>query len=63
MALAVVVLGGAIVVLVGFIFYLRFCAFIVVRTGGTTGLRDVAVAMRAFGVIRFGSSRRPGASR
>lgn len=63
-ALAIVVLGGAIVVLVGFLFFLCFCTFIVIRTGGTAGLRDVAVAMRAFGVIgTLSSARRPGQRR
>lgn len=63
-ALAMVVLGGATVVLVAFLFYLCFCTFIVIRTGGTAGLRDVAVAMRAFGVIgTLGAARRPGPRR
>jgi hypothetical protein len=35
-------------VLVGFISFLIFCAVVVRWTGGTAGLRDVAVAMRAF---------------
>jgi hypothetical protein len=35
-----------------FVAYLVFCAFVIVRTGSTAGLRDVAVAMRAFGAIR-----------
>jgi len=35
-------------VLVGFLAFLALCAFVVVRTGDTAGLRDVAVAVRAF---------------
>jgi hypothetical protein len=35
-------------VLLGFISFLIFCAFVVRRTGSTTGLRDVAIAVRAF---------------
>lgn len=35
-------------VLVGFISFLIFCAFVILRTGSTAGLRDVAVAIRAF---------------
>ena len=43
--------------LVGFTLYLVFCAFVVIRTGGTAGLRDVAVAIRAFASIESLSSR------
>jgi hypothetical protein len=46
-----VVLGGAAIVLAGFVFFLIFCAFVVVRTGDTAGLRDVAVAVRAFASV------------
>lgn len=31
--------------------YLRFCRFVVTQTGGSEGLRDVAVAMRAFATL------------
>ena len=44
----VVVLSSAAVVLAAFVFYLIFCAFVVVRTGSTACLHDVAVAIRAF---------------
>jgi hypothetical protein len=41
-------------VLVAFLSFLVFCAFVVVRTGNTSGLKDVAVAVRAFrGVLTF----------
>ena len=51
------VLGSAAIVLLGFALYLAFCAFVVVRTGGTSGLRDVAVAVRAFASVGSLSSR------
>jgi hypothetical protein len=65
---AVAVLGSAVAALVGFVFYLFFCAFVIVRTGSTAGLRDVAVAIRAFAAMchltplsrRGTSSRRRG---
>lgn len=37
----------ALCVLLGWIAYLRFCRFVVEKTGSTVGLRDVAVAARA----------------
>ena len=54
---AAMVLGSAAIVLVGFALYLAFCAFVVVRTGGTSGLRDVAIAVRAFASVGSLSSR------
>jgi hypothetical protein len=51
------VLGSAAIALVGFVLYLAFCAFVVIRTGGTSGLRDVAVAIRAFASVGSLSSR------
>jgi hypothetical protein len=53
-----VVLGGAAIVLAGFVFFLIFCAFVVVRTGDTAGLRDVAVAVRAFASVGSLSHRK-----
>jgi hypothetical protein len=44
----VVILGLAGMVLVEFLAYLGFLAFIVLRTGQTSGLRDVAAAMKAY---------------
>jgi hypothetical protein len=38
----------AVVVLIGFVAYLGLLAFVVTRTGDTRGLRDVAVAIRAY---------------
>ncbi|MBU2669619.1 hypothetical protein KOI35_39525 [Actinoplanes bogorensis] len=38
----------AVIVLVGFIAYLGLLAFVVTRTGDTRGLRDVALAVRAY---------------
>ncbi len=40
-----------------FLAYLRFCRFVVRETGGTAGLRDVAVAMRAFAALPLPRSR------
>lgn len=51
------VLGSAAIALVGFALYLAFCAFVIVRTGGTSGLRDVADAIRAFASVGSLSSR------
>jgi hypothetical protein len=48
---------SSITALIGFTLYLIFCAFIVVRTGGTAGLRDVAVAVRAFASVWSPGSR------
>lgn len=31
-----------------FLAYLLFCVFVVLKTGGTEGLKDVATAMRAY---------------
>ena len=63
MAVFVVVvaaLGSAAIALAGFVFYLAFCAFVVIRTGGTSGLRDVAEAMRAFASVgSLGPRSRP----
>lgn len=33
-----------------FLAYLLFCGFVVTKTGGTEGLKDVATAMRAYKV-------------
>ena|ERR1700722_1366003 len=46
------ILGGAASTLVAFALYLAFCVFVVIRTGGTSGLRDVAIAIRAFAGLR-----------
>jgi hypothetical protein len=43
--------AAAVALTVPFVCYLLFCAFVVVRTGGTEGLRDVAVAVRAFASV------------
>lgn len=48
--IAVIVIVVA-AVLAAFLGYLRFCEFVVVHTGGTAGLRDVAVAIRAFAAV------------
>ena len=40
-----------------FLAYLRFCRFVVMKTGSTAGLRDVAVAMRAFAALPLPRSR------
>lgn len=56
MVAAVIAASAALVVC--FFAYLAMCAFIVMRTNGTAGLRDLAVAMRAFGRGPFGLGRR-----
>lgn len=43
-----VLIVGAVALGLPFLAYLAFCTFVIVRTGSTEGLRDVAVAMRAF---------------
>jgi len=48
LVLTLVVLAAA---FAAFALFLAFCAFIVIRTGGTAGLRDFAVAVRAFGSV------------
>jgi hypothetical protein len=40
-----------------FALFLAFCAFVVIRTGSTAGLRDFAVAVRAFGSVLSFRSR------
>ena len=44
----VIILGLAGMVLLGFLAYLGFLSFVVARTGETSGLRDVAIAIRAY---------------
>ena len=56
--MVVAVIAASAVLAVCFFAYLALCAFIVVRTGATAGLRDLAVAMRAFGHGPFGLVRR-----
>jgi hypothetical protein len=54
----IAVLVPVVAVFLAFLFFLVFCAFVVVRTGGTSGLRDVAVAVRAFrGVLSLRRGR------
>jgi hypothetical protein len=45
------VIAGAAMAFLAFVSFLAFCAFVVVRTGGTAGLRDVAVAVRAYASV------------
>jgi hypothetical protein len=49
--LVMVALTSLAAALVAFVCYLGFCMFVVVRTGDTAGLRDVAVAVRAFASV------------
>jgi hypothetical protein len=52
--LELVVIAGAAsaaMALIAFVCFLLFCTFVVVRTGSTAGLRDVAVAVRAFASV------------
>jgi hypothetical protein len=44
----VLALVPAAALVVCFVAYLVFLGFVIVRTNGTAGLRDVAVAVRAF---------------
>ncbi|MDT5325775.1 MAG: hypothetical protein QOF25_2927 [Mycobacterium sp.] len=41
-----------------FLAHLGFCGFVVIKTGGTEGLRDVAIAMRAYKVPLLGRAGR-----
>jgi hypothetical protein len=50
--LAVLCGTGAVCALLGFVAYLRFLTFIVKHTGNTKGLRDAAIAARAFPLAR-----------
>ncbi len=43
---------GAVCALLSFVAYLRFLTFIVKHTGDTKGLRDAAIAARAFPLAR-----------
>lgn len=45
LALALPITAG-----VCYLAYLIFCAFVVIKTGSTEGLKDVATAMRAYRV-------------
>jgi hypothetical protein len=49
--LELVVIAGAAMALIGFVCFLIFCTFVVIRTGDTAGLRDVAIAVRAFASV------------
>ena len=40
----------AVIAALCFVAYLLFCRFVVNKTGGTDGLRDVATAMKAYRV-------------
>jgi hypothetical protein len=54
MIAAVAIVSGT--TLVAFVAFLLFCRFVVRKTGSTSGLRDLAVALRAFGeAFRRGS--------
>ncbi|MDQ1666843.1 MAG: hypothetical protein QOH75_2874 [Actinomycetota bacterium] len=44
------VIAVAVIAAVCFVAYLLFCRFVVIKTGTTDGLRDVATAMRAYRV-------------
>jgi hypothetical protein len=55
--LFVAMIVGSVTALIGFAMFLIFCAFVVVRTGSTAGLRDVAVAVRAFASVWSLASR------
>lgn len=55
--LVVAMILSSVTALAGFTLFLIFCAYVVNRTGGTTGLRDVAEAVRAFASIWSQSAR------
>lgn len=55
--LVVLSLIAALSIPICFISYLRFQRFVVIQTGSTEGLKDVAVAMRAFAALPL--PRRP----
>ena len=48
---------GAVTTIVGLLGFYLLCAYVVWTTGGTSGLRDLAVAIRAFFVRREGGRR------
>lgn len=57
-AVIIIAALASVSVLVAFLALLCFCTFVVCRTGGTSGLRDVAVAVRAFrGVLSLRAQR------
>ena len=60
--LVVVAMVGAIVPLAGLFGFYALCAYIVRQTGGTTGLRDLGVAVGSFLGARS-SSRSTAATR
>jgi hypothetical protein len=43
-----IALVGAVTTVVGLVGFYILCAYVVWATGGTSGLRDLAVAVRAF---------------
>lgn len=55
--LCVVAVATTLLVFSCFALYLSFCRFVVRATKGTAGLRDVAVAMRAFAALPLPRSR------
>lgn len=57
-AVVLVAAVASVSVLLAFLAFLCFCSFVIIRTGGTAGLRDVAVAIRAFrGVLSLRTAR------
>lgn len=55
--LVVAMILSSVTALAGFALFLIFCAYVVNRTGGTAGLRDVAEAVRAFASVWSQSAR------
>jgi len=53
-----IILVGAVTTVVGLLGFYLLCAYVVWATGGTSGLRDLAVAVRAFFYRHEGGHRR-----
>ncbi len=53
-----IALVGAVTTVVGLLGFYMLCAYVVRATGGTSGLRDLAEAVRAFSCRREGGYRR-----
>jgi hypothetical protein len=55
-----IALVGGITTMVGLLGFYILCAYVIWATGGTSGLRDLAVAVRAFFYRREGGRRQGG---
>lgn len=58
MYIGVAMVAVAIIAALCFVAYLQLCRFVIKKTGKTEGLKDVAMAMRAYKVPLSSRSRR-----